>query len=248
MLKSNKFDINPGLRLTQDSVSRLMVLFIIVIVFMLNSCAVQHPLTIADIEPSLAKFDIAHQFGITDEDGFIVYFTIGNDNFDQFFRTAAKLDGLVLITKSMTTSATGQLKKYAMSKAADEALKESIYDLVGDTSPEDYTTEQSFAVMRLADQKGKVSSDERKYFATTSLSLGVGVYALIKSIGEIRDLLKDGATLVQNIPNLEPWLIPAATKAVSGSINNLKSVKENAPVAIEEMKVLYEGFKALKGE
>ncbi len=215
---------------------------------MMWACAVQHPLTIADIEPKLANFDIAYEYGIGGEDGIITYYSIGNDDFDAFFKTAAKLDGLIILTHYMTMTATGQLKKYAMSAAANEALKDNIHELVGDTPPEEYSTEQSIAVMQLAKQQDKVSDEERKYFATTSLSLGVGVYSLTKGVIETGNLLRDGSNLLQNIGLLEPWKIPAATKAISASMTNLKSIRNNAPATLEEMKVLYEGFKALNGD
>ena len=132
-----------------------------------------------------------------------------------------------------------------MSKASDEALKESIKEITEDTPPAEYTTEQSIAIMKLAKQKNRVNKDELKYFATTSASLGVGVYALGKGVKEVGDLILDGTKLLKNVKSTKPWLIPAATKGLKGCITNLKGVKKNAPTTLEEMKVLLEGFKAL---
>gem|GEM_PF-2158018 len=236
----------PRATMNSRQISAMTLSALILILF--SSCAVEKELTIADIEPGLAKFNIAHEYGIADEEGLVTYFSIGDDHFDRFFKTAAKLDGLVLLTRAMTTSATGQLKKYAMSKAADEALQDNIRELVGDTPPEEYSAEQSVAVMQLAKQKNKVSAEETKYFATTSLSLGVAVYALAKGIGEARDLFRDGQSMLQNIQSLEPYLIPAATQGLRGSLNNLSNVIEHAPPTLEEMKILYEGFKMLSAD
>jgi len=224
---------------------KFTALFMIVIALLMVDCAKQYPLTIADVEPKLAIVAESHNWGFADEGGLVVYTVIGDANYDNFFKTAAKLDGLVIVTQAMTTSATKQLKKYAMSKAADEALQENIKELVGDTRPEDYTAEQSMAIMTMAKAQDKVSADEMKYFATTGASLAVGAYALGKGVGEVGNLLKDGANLLKNVKRTKPWLIPAATKGMKTAIDNLKGVKNNAPSTLEEMKVLAEGFKAL---
>jgi len=222
-----------------------LVVFILGIVLLFSNCASKYTLTVADVEPKLAQLSISHEFGFTDEEGFVEYYQIGDPKFDDFFKTAAKLDGLVILAQGMTQSTTKQLKKYAMSKASDEALKENIIELVGNTPPEEYTTEQSIAVMKLAKQHHKVNKDELKYFAKTSVSLGVGVYALGKGVGEVGNLIADGAKLLKNVKSVKPWLIPAASKGLKGCITNLKGIQKNAPSTLEEMKVLLEGFKAL---
>jgi len=223
---------------------RLIVL-LPALLLIIVSCAKQYPLTVADVAPKLAQFSESHNWGFTDEGGFVEYYQIGDPKFDNFFKTAAKLDGLVIIAQKMTTTTTGQLKKYAMSKAANESLREDITANIGETSPEDYTVEQSLIVMNLAKQQNKISKDELKYFATTSASLGIGVIALGKGVKEVGALLKEGANLLKNVKSTKLWLVPAATKGLKGSIENLKGVKNNAPKTLEEMKVLLEGFKAL---
>jgi len=223
---------------------RLIVLLPVMLLIIV-SCAKQYPLTVADVAPNLAQFSESHNWGFTDEGGFVEYIQIGDPTFDNFFKTAAKLDGLVIVAQAMTQSTTGTLKKYAMSKASNEVLKESISEVVGDTKPENYTTEQSIAVMKLAKGQNEVSADETKFFVETTLSLGIGVVALGKGVNETVNLLKEGANLLKNVKSTKPWLIPAATKGLKGTVENLKGVKNNAPKTLEEMKVLLEGFKAL---
>jgi len=222
-----------------------LLLVVIGMILIVANCAKQYPLTVADVAPKLAQFSESHNWGFADEGGLVTYFHIGDPNFDNFFKSAAMLDGLVIISKKMTSTTAGQLKKYAMSKAADESLQEDIKANIGDTAPENYTTEQSLIVMNLAKQQDKVSKDELKYFATTTVSLGIAVVALGKGVKEVGTLLKDGTKLLKNVKSTKPWLIPAATKGLKGSIDNLKGVKENAPKALEEMTVLLEGFKLL---
>lgn len=228
---------------------KMIITLSAVVMMLLVGCApsAKYALTIADIEPKLAYIDGA-SIGFSDdsEDGLVTYIQIGDADYDEFFKSAAKLDGLVILCKGMTTTATGQLKKFAMSKAADAALKDNIRDLVGNTPKEQWTTEQSIAVMKMAKRQGKINSDEAKYFATTAGSIGITVVSLGKGIKEAKDLVPKGQELLQNVKSIKPTLIPAATKGTKASIENLNSVVKNAPKMLEEMKVLLDGFKALK--
>ncbi len=230
----------------------LSILFILVTFFaagcgpikkLIGGSAQEIPLTIADIEPKLAAFGGA-SFGFSDdsEEGLVTYVQIGDPAYDDFFKASAKLNGLVLLCKGMTTTATGQLKKFAQSKAADAALAENIKELVGDTPKEEWTTEQSIAVMKMSRMQGKMDLEEGKYFATTAGSIGVAVIALGKGVGEAKDLLPKGADLLNNVSSLKPMMVPAATKGVKGSIDNLKSVVDNTPKMLEEMNVLISAF------
>jgi len=145
----------------------------------------------------------------------------------------------------MTTQTTEELKKYAISKVADETLSQSIKEIVGDTPPEKYSIEQSIAIIKLAQQQGKIKDDEKKYFATTAVSLGVGVYSLGKGISEVSGLISKGNELLQNVKSIKKTLILGATKGLKSSLTNLQGVVENAPPTLEEMKVLLEAFTAL---
>ena len=227
--------------------SKLTALMVFVMILVIG-CApsAKYALTIADIEPKLAFIGGA-SIGFVDdsEDGLVTYIQIGDAVYDEFFKSSAKVDGLVILSKGMATTATGQLKKFAMSKAADAAMKENITDLVGDTPPEQWTTEQSFAVMKMAKQQNKISSDEVKYFATTAGSIGIAIVSLGKGVKEAKDLIPKAQELLQNAKSIKPTLILAATKGIKGSLSNLNNVVKNTPKMLEEMKVLLNGFKAL---
>lgn len=228
---------------------KIIITLSALVMMLLVGCApsAKYYLTVADIEPKLAYLGGA-EYGFVDEEskeGFVTYIQIGDAGYDEFFKSAAKLDGLVILCKGMTTTSTGQLKKFAMSKAADAAMKDNIRDLVGNTPKEQWTTEQSIAVMKMAKGQGKINSDELKYFATTAGSIGIAVVSLGKGIKEAKDLVPKGQELLQNVKSIKPTLIPAATKGIKGSIENLNGVVKNAPKMLEEMKVLLDGFKAL---
>jgi len=227
---------------------KMLIAISTVVMFLVVGCApsAKYALTIADIEPKLAYIGGA-SIGFADdsEDGLVTYIQIGDAEYDEFFKSSAKLDGLVRLCGAMTTTATGQLKKFAMSKAADAAMKDNIRDLVGNTPKEQWTTEQSIAVMKMAKGQGKINSDEIRYFATTAGSIGIAVVSLGKGVKEAKDLVPKGQELIQNVKSIKPTLIPAATKGVKASIENLNGVVKNTPKMLEEMKVLLDGFKAL---
>lgn len=223
-----------------------LLLFVLTFGTVILFGASKYYLTVADVEPQLATFQFSHEYGFADEGGFVEYTQIGVPDYDTFFKTAAKLDGLVILTNAMTQTTTAELKKYAISKAADETLAQSIKEIVGDTLPEQYTVEQSIAIMKLAKQSGKVKDDEVAYFTTTAISLGIGVYSLGKGVSEVINLLSQGSELLKNVKSsVKMMLVPAATKGLKGSIDNLQGVQKNAPRTLEEMKVLLEAFKAL---
>jgi len=206
----------------------------------------KYALTLADIEPNLAYLNGA-SYGFADDskDGLVTYIQIGDAKYDEFFKSCAKLDGLVILCKGLATTSTGQLKKFAMSKAADTAMKNNINDLVGNTPPEQWTAAQSFAVLKMAKAGGKIKSDEVKYFATTAASMGIGIISLGKGIKEAKDLIPKAQELLKNVKSVKPMLIPATTKGIKGSLGNLNNVVKNTPKMLEEMKVLLDGFKAL---
>ena len=213
--------------------------------------AAKHALTLADIEPKLAAIGGA-SFGLTNEseDGFVTYIQIGEPKFDNFFKSAAKIDGIVRLSKGMTTTAIGQLKKFAMSKAADAAMKANIQELVGGTPESEWTMAQHIAVMKMAKAQGKINADEAKYFVTTAGSMAITVVALGKGVKEAKDLLPKGADLIKDASSmlkdpLKATKAKGALDGVKGSVENLKDTVKNTPALLEELNVLLKAFQSL---
>jgi hypothetical protein len=202
----------------------------------------QHPIT---IKVSSMLDSIEAKVRITDNGGIVEYSKIGNPSYDDFFITAARLDGMAIIGKSMITHSIKQLKYFAMSKASDEALQLNIKLLVGDTPPEEWSDEQAISVLRMANEKRKVTSDEKKYFLTTAGLIGIAVLSLGEAIDEAKELIPKGKQLMKNTKSLKYAQIPKATKGIKNSIENLNSVVNNAPKMLEEMKVLLDALKSL---
>jgi len=194
-------------------------------------------LTIGDIEPKLAEFPVEFEG--------VEYKQIDEKAFDDFFKSAAKLHGLSAFAVRMTDASTTQLKKYARSKYADEELKNSIDELTENTPPDQWTLEQAIAVEKLAAEKNKVSAEEKEYFVTTAVSLGVMVASLTKSVQTSEDLIKQGGELGEKAPKLSKTIAPAAASAVKSSMDNLKAFAENTPKLVKQLNALATGFGSL---
>ncbi len=231
---------------------KLMVMVLVLGVLFLTGCrSTKNYLRVTDIEPKLQGLVVngrsIEDYGVVGKNGFVEYYSIGVANYDTFFKSAAKLDGVTIIANETTKDSTAYLKKFAMSKASDEAMKDNIKELVGDTPPEKWSTEQSVAVAKMAKEKNKISNDEIKYFASTALSMGITVVAVEKGIDEVKTLLVTGKELMENVKTLDPLKAPAATQAINGSIKNLQSFSDTAPKTLKEMNVLLQAFQMLGG-
>ncbi|MCH7495295.1 MAG: hypothetical protein IH825_04280 [Candidatus Marinimicrobia bacterium] len=180
------------------------------------------------------------------------YPVVGIVNHNNFHKSTAIILTTFSITKEMVDDATSNLKKYAMDHIAKMTMDENIDSLIGDTPHDQLTVEQSAAVLRMEKERDNISSNETKYFLSTGANLGIGVLSLIRSIQEIPDLLGNGKSMITNvrsdftymgIPKL--WAIPAATTSLNESIKRLNAVKNDAPILLEDMKVLVDAFRAL---
>jgi hypothetical protein len=178
----------------------------------------------------------------------IKYSKIGEGRYDNFFRSTAALHGLVEFNKELTTSAIQSLKKFAMSKAADAALKDNIHELVGDVPPKDWTTEQDIAVMRMAKQQDKVSADENRYFVKTAAAMALGGAVLTKSLKTTKALAEEGVYLQKSAGDLPKLKVVPATDATKHSIDHIKAAAADGPRLAEEIKVLVLGFQALAAD
>ena len=194
-------------------------------------------LTIGDIDPALVKVPIAFEG--------VMYEQIGEQPFDDFFKSAAKLNGLSQFSVAMCDDATTQLKKYARSKYADAELKASIDELTNNTPPENWTTEQAFAVERLAKEKKKVSADETKFFVGTGGSMVVMGASLAKGAQSVGDLLKQGSGLLGKVTSLPGSKVLAATSATKTCVTNLDNFQSNVPSLIKQVNSLATSFQSL---
>jgi hypothetical protein len=227
-----------------------MLISLFAVVMILGIGFAKHALTVDEIEPLLSDFDAAtngHLSGILIQEP-VEYVQIGNPDYDEFFLNVAKLNGTIVLSNGMTTTATGQLKKFAMSKVSNAVMKDNISDFVGNTPPEQWTTEQCIAVMIMAKKQDEITADEEKYFLTTAGSLAIVVVSLGNGVAEAEELLPKGKGLLDNIKSVSRFKIPKATKGLKLSLDNLNGVVTNAPIMLEEMNVLLDAFVMLQSE
>jgi len=204
-------------------------------------------LTIDTIGYGLSAIPIFNKILLADP---IRYNQVGIKEFDDFFQSAAKINGLVILSKGMVTSSIDELKKMAMSKAADAAMAQNIKDLVGDTPQEEWTTDQSIAVMEMAKAQGKLSNDEGKYFMTTAGSMVTVVASLGLGVKEAADLIQKMPELQDGVKKMltNPMQMRKGKKVVDGikgSGQNLKSAVTTIPELVKELNMLVTAFKSL---
>lgn len=199
--------------------------------------AVKKTLSMGDIEPGLAKFPIVFEG--------VQYEQIEEQPFDDFFRSAAKLNGLSELSVLVSDQATTQLKNYARSKYADEELRKSIDELTGNTPPEDWTVDQAFAVEQLAKERKKISGEESQYFVTTGGAIIILAGSIAKGVESSGDLLKQGSQLLQKAQSLPGSKTIAGVSATKTSIENLEKFTNNAPLLVKQLYALATGFQSL---
>ena len=201
----------------------------------------KNTLTVGDIEPKLKDMPLVGDIKFKG----IKYDEIGVPEYDGFFKSSAKIHGLIELNQKLAEGATKSLKKFAMSKMADEAMKENIQGLVGDTPPKKWTVEQNIAVMKMAEEQDKISADEKRYFAQSAGTLAIGMAALTKGLETVKELMEQGKGLKESTADLKKTKIPAAAKGSKTSLDHLQEAKEKGPALAEELKVLTTAFQAL---
>ena len=220
-----------------------VTLLVLSLVSLTIATAKEKKLTINDIEPKLA----GKLVGQNVEFKKVKYMVVGKESYDDFFFTSAKLNGLGKLSRAMTKASTKQLKKYAMSKAADETMKENIKELIGESEPDKLSTEQSFAIMKMSKKRKQLTKDELNYFKNTIIALLIVTESLKNGVGEVGQLTKDGKKLIKGIKKAKLKLkqIIPTTKGLNSSIKNLTKFGKNTPKVLEEIAVLVKGFQML---
>jgi hypothetical protein len=127
-------------------------------------------------------------------------------------------------------------------------MKENVAELVGDTPPEEWTVEQNIAIMKMAKQQDEISADEKRYFAQSAGTMVIGMAALSKGLGAVKELTEQGTQLQESISKLKKAQIPPATKGTKTSLEHLKEAQEKGPGMVEEIKVLTTAFQALSAD
>lgn len=218
------------------------------IVLFLMACAPSRDvLTLSDLDPKLEFLELVGMDVVL-----VDYPVVGIERYNEFFKSSALIYFAMDFSISMVNDATANLKNYARDHVAGAVMDENIQELIGDTPPDQLSTEQSLAVMRMERERGRISDHEREYFAATAGHLGLATLALARGIKEAPTLIKRGKRLLLNVVsdfNLfgfpKFWEIRPVYDGLNESIDRLTYVAERAPILVEDIAVLISGFKEL---
>ena len=191
------------------------------------------PLLISDIDPAFKSIPVAFDS--------VTYERIDDPAFDEFFKSAAKMNGLNMFAVNLCSDATAHLKSYARSKYADPVLKKQIDDLTNNTPPQDWSVEQAFLVERTAMGKKKVSAEEIEYFVKTGISLTLVGGSLAKGVQSAGELLQQGSNLLTHVSSLGAKAI-AASSAIKACVENLDKFTSSVPLLIKQFYALGTGI------
>ena len=179
----------------------------------------------------------------------VEYMQTGKGNYDQFFSSAAEMHAGIVVSTALSDSLTTNLKKYARSYAASKAADENVKAIVGDTKPEDLTEDQSFALLNLKKKQGELSDDEKKFATRSVANTAQTTLYLGKTGDQAATLISTGSALSQSVrtdfTGMDAVKVPAVTKGLSGSLDNVKEASVKAPPLAKTLSRLGEGLKNL---
>ena len=203
--------------------------------------------TLSDLD---SRFEVLNEAGI--EIVLTDYIVSDIEKYNDFFKSSAIIAFTLDLSHSMTNDATANLKKYAQDHLAKMTMDENIEELIGDTPHDELSVEQSVAIMRMEKERDKISHNEKKYFIFMGGQIGIGSLSLLRGIKEVPTLLRRGRSLLTDVRGdfssngyFKFWVVPNVSKGIKESIERLNKVRQDAPVLVEDMKVLYEAFKML---
>ena len=226
----------------------LSCVLILLVCALLTGCSTTRAyLTLSDLDP---RFEFLHEAGI--EIVLTDYVVSDIEKYNEFFKSTAIIAFTLDLSHSMIKDATANLKKYAQDHLAKMTMDENIEEIIGDTPHDELSVEQSVAIMRMEKERDRISHNEKKYFVFMGGQIGIGSLSLLRGIKETPKLLKRGRLLLTDIredfySNGIPkfWTISSVSKGIKESTERLNKVRQDAPVLVEDMKVLYEAFKML---
>lgn len=205
-------------------------------------------LTLHDVSPDLARL-----IGGTELDfvakAKIGYGVTGKSQYDQFFRESAVSYGGMTVGRGLTDDATIKLKGYARNKAAVAELDAQIKEITGGAPPEQWTTEQSLAVLQAAKEKDRLSEEENAYILATSARVAVTVPVVHASVSASRSLLGQVDGLVSGAPSAFGMLRAAGVvRNVQRSADRIRVIPTEGTSLLESLTVLSRGLSMLSGQ
>jgi hypothetical protein len=179
----------------------------------------------------------------------VEYLVIGKSNYDEFFRSSAKLHAGMVISQSATSALTTHLKGYARSYAAAQAADQSVKEIVGNSKPEDLTNDQAVALLALKKKHGELTADELSFATNSVASAAVLTKFLYDTPGQASGLVSQGTALTSSVPSdfkgFELLKVPDVVAGLNKSLSSLQAAVEKAPDLAKRLARLSEGLKSL---
>ncbi len=205
-------------------------------------------LTLHDVSPDLARLIGGTELDFVAKSR-ITYGVTGRANYDQFFRESAVSYGGMTVGRGLTDDATIKLKGYARTKAAIVELEDQIRELTGGKPPEEWTTEESIAVLQAAKEKDRLSDEENTYVLASSARVAATIPVVHASIAASHQLIGQVTGLTTGARSAFGMLRgPAVARNVQRSGDRLKSVPTEGAGLIEALTVLSRGLSMLSGQ
>lgn len=179
----------------------------------------------------------------------IGYGVTGRSQYDQFFRESAVSYGGMTVGRGLTDDATIKLKGYARNKAAIAELEAQIQEITGGAPPEQWTTEQSLAVLQAAKEKDRLSEEENAYMLATSARVAATLPVVHASVAASRDLLGQVNGLIGGAPSAFGVMrAPGVVSNLNRSADRIRRIPTEGTSLIESLTVLSRGLSMLSGQ
>ena len=227
---------------------RSLAAFLAGVLLVVPAHAQDRRLTMHDVSPNLARL-----IGGTELDfvakAKIGYGVTGRPNYDHFFRESAISYGGMTMGRGLTDDATIKLKGYARSKMAVAELEEQIKEITGGKPPEEWTTEESIAVLQAAKEKDRLTEDENRYILSTTAHVAATIPVVRASMASSHELLGQVSGLISGAPAAFGMLRgPGVARNVQRSGDRLKTVPTEGAGLVESLTVLSRGLSMLSGQ
>lgn len=210
--------------------------------------AQERRLTMQDVSPELARLIGGGPLDFVAKEN-ITYGVTGRGQYDRFFRESAVSYGGMTIGRGLTDDATIKLKGYARSKMAIAELEEQITEITGGKPPEEWTTDESFAVLQAAKEKDRLSEEENQYVLSTTAHVAATIPVVHASVTSSHELLGQVSGLVSGAPSAFGIMRSAGVvRNVQRSGDRLKTIPGEGAGLIEALTVLSRGLSMLSGQ
>ncbi|MDH5643642.1 MAG: hypothetical protein OEY63_05510 [Gemmatimonadota bacterium] len=209
--------------------------------------AQERVLTIHDVSPELGSLIAGTPLDFVAKED-IRYGSSGVSEYDDFYKNSAVAYGGMVVGQGLADDATMTLKGYARSKVAVAELEDEIAEITEGADPDDWTTEQSLAVLQAAEAKDQISAEERSYMVQTLAYVAATIPVVEAAVSSSVELTQQAPGLVGNARAAFGLRRAAgAARNVNRSAGQIESIPTEGPALVESLVVLSRGLAFVAG-